>query len=388
MNFDQLSLHPALLETVRLEGYETPTPIQIQAIPHVLEGRDLLGCAQTGTGKTAAFALPILHRMASTLGRGRDPRVLVLVPTRELATQVSESFKTYGKKLGVRSAVVFGGVGQGAQTAALRAGLDVLVACPGRLLDLHAQRLLSLRSVEVLVLDEADRMLDMGFIHPIRRIVGECSGRKQTLLFSATMPTAIRSLAESLLKNPAQVSVTPAASTAPLIEQHVFFVERSDKVDVLTRVLCESDVERAIVFTRTKHGADRLAKRLERSSIEPAVLHGNKSQNARLRALARFRDGVVRVLVATDVAARGIDIDGVSHVVNFDVPNDPESYVHRIGRTGRAGASGFSLSLCDSEERGLLRDIERLTKKPMKVLRELPLPLAQAKREASVEPRA
>lgn len=372
MNFEELKLHPALLETVHREGYERPTPIQAQAIPHVLAGRDLLGCAQTGTGKTAAFALPILHRLAAAPRRGREPRVLVLVPTRELASQVGDSFTTYGRRLGVRCAVVFGGVGQGAQVSALRAGVDVLVATPGRLLDLYDQEHLELRSVEVLVLDEADRMLDMGFIKPIREILAELPKQRQNLLFSATMPAAIRSLADGVLRDPARVSVTPVASTAPLIEQEVCFVKQAEKPDALARVLGQPDVERAIVFTRTKHGADKLAKKLGRVSIGAEVIHGNKSQNARLRALANFRDGRVRVLVATDVMARGIDVDGISHVVNYDVPNDPESYVHRIGRTGRAGASGRALSFCDDAERALLRDIERLTKKPMTVLRELP----------------
>ena len=372
MSFEELKLHPALLETVHQEGYESPTPIQTQAIPSVLAGRDLLGCAQTGTGKTAAFALPILHRLAAAPKRSREPRVLVLVPTRELASQVGDSFTTYGRRLGVRCAVIFGGVGQGSQVSALRAGVDVLVATPGRLLDLFDQEHLELRSVEVLVLDEADRMLDMGFVKPIREILAELPKQRQNLLFSATMPAAIRALADGVLRDPARVSVTPVASTAPLIEQEVCFVRQADKPDALARVLGQPEVERAIVFTRTKHGADKLAKKLGRVSIGAEVIHGNKSQNARLRALANFRDGRVRVLVATDVMARGIDVDGISHVVNYDVPNDPESYVHRIGRTGRAGATGRALSFCDDAERTLLRDIERLTKKPMTILRDLP----------------
>jgi ATP-dependent RNA helicase RhlE len=370
--FEELSLHPALLEAIRDQGYQTPTPIQSQAIPPILEGRDLLGCAQTGTGKTAAFALPTLQRLARSPRTGRAPRVLVLVPTRELAGQVGESFVNYGGKLGVRCAVVFGGVGQGAQVAALRDGVDVLVATPGRLLDLHDQRHVALGSIEVLVLDEADRMLDMGFIRPIRQVLGLLPKRRQNLLFSATMPPEIRSLAASLLHEPAQVSVTPVASTAPLIEQQVCFVPQGDKPDALARVLSQPDIERAIVFTRTKHGADKLAKKLSRVQIAAEVIHGNKSQNARLRALANFKSGAVRVLVATDVVARGIDVEGISHVVNYDIPNEPESYVHRIGRTGRAGATGRAVSFCDETERSYLRDIERLTRKPMQVVQQLP----------------
>jgi ATP-dependent RNA helicase RhlE len=372
LSFEVLQIHPALLETVKAEGYTTPTPIQAQAIPHVLAGKDLLGCAQTGTGKTAAFALPILHRLAAQPRRNKEPRVLVLVPTRELAIQVAESFTIYGKRLGMRCAVVYGGVGQGAQVSAMRAGVDVLVATPGRLLDLYDQRHLELRSVEVLVLDEADRMLDMGFIRPIRDIVAELPRERQNLMFSATMPEAIRGLANSILRSPAYVSVTPVASTVPLIEQQVYFVDQAVKIDLLAHVLSQPEAERVIVFTRTKHGADKVAKRLGRSRIDAAVIHGNKSQNARQRALSNFRDGQVRVLIATDVAARGIDVDGISHVVNFDVPHEPESYVHRIGRTGRAGATGLAMSFCDHAERGLLRDIERLTKKPMNVVREHP----------------
>ena len=369
MKFEDLRLHPALLGAVHHEGYREPTPIQAQAIPHLLQGRDLLGCAQTGTGKTAAFALPILHRLATAPGRGRQPRALVVVPTRELAVQVAQRFETYGRRVGARCAAVFGGVGQGAQAAALRGGLDVLVATPGRLLDLHDQHLVELHSVEVLVLDEADRMLDMGFIRPIRRIAAALPSRRQTVMFSATMPAAIRGLAGSLLRDPVQVGVAPSAPAAPRIEQQVYFVKQAEKIDLLADVLSRPEAERVIVFTRTKHGADKVARKLERSRIEAAVIHGNKSQNARLQALSCFRSGRVRVLVATDVAARGLDVDGISHVVNYDVPSEPESYVHRIGRTGRAGASGLALSFCADDERPLLRDIERLTRSPMTVLR-------------------
>jgi len=369
VTFEELRLHPALLATVRHERYREPTPIQAQAIPRLLEGRDLLGCAQTGTGKTAAFALPILHRLAAEPRQGRAPRVLVLVPTRELAGQVAERFTAYGRRLGARCAAIFGGVGQGAQAAALRGGLDVLVATPGRLMDLYDQHLLELHSVEVLVLDEADRMLDMGFIRPIRQIAAALPARRQTVMFSATMPAAIRGLAGSLLRSPAQVSVAPAAPAAPLVEQQVYFVKQAEKIDLLADVLGRPGSERVLVFTRTKHGADKVARKLGHASIETEVIHGNKSQGARLQALSRFKSGRVRVLVATDVAARGLDVDGISHVVNYDVPTEPESYVHRNGRTGRAGASGLALSFCDDAERPLLRDIERFTRKPMTVLR-------------------
>jgi len=374
VKFEELRLHPALLAAVQHEGYREPTPIQAQAIPHLLEGRDLLGCAQTGTGKTAAFALPILHRLEAGPRGSRQPRALVLVPTRELAAQVAESFSTYGRRLGARCAAVFGGVGQGAQVSALRAGLDVLVATPGRLLDLYDQHALELHSVEALVLDEADRMLDMGFIRPIRKIAATLPVRRQTVMFSATMPAAIRELAGALLRSPAQVSVAPSAPAAPLVEQQVYFVKQAEKIDLLADVLGRPEAERVIVFTRTKHGADKVARKLDRSSIQADVIHGNKSQNARLQALARFKSGKVRVLIATDVAARGLDVDGISHVVNYDVPTEPESYVHRIGRTGRAGAAGLALSFCDDGERSLLRDIERLTRKPMTVLRGHTLP--------------
>ena len=374
MTFEELRLHPALLAAVRHEGHRVPTPIQAQAIPHLLEGRDLMGCAQAGTGKTAAFALPILHRLAAEPRRGRPPRALVLVPTRELAGQVAEGFTNYGRRLGARCAAVFGGVGQDAQVVALRGGLDVLVATPGRLLDLYDQHLLELHSVEVLVLDEADRMLDMGFLRPIRQIAATLPSRRQTVMFSATMPAAVRGLAGSLLRSPAQVSVSTAAPAAPRVEQHVYFVKQAEKIDLLADVLGRPGSERVIVFTRTRHGADKVARKLGHASIEAAVIHGSKSQNACLQALSRFKSGRVRVLVATDVAARGLDVDGISRVVNYDVPTEPESYVHRIGRTGRAGASGQALSFCDDAERPLLRDIERFTREPMAVLRGQTLP--------------
>ncbi len=378
MQFNELQLHPVLLEAVSHQGYTTPTPIQAQAIPHVLSGKDLLACAQTGTGKTAAFALPILHRLMGSPRQGRAPRVLVLVPTRELATQVAESFKSYGGRSGLRTAVVIGGVSQAGQERDLRAGVDVLVAAPGRLLDLFDQGLVDLGRIEVLVLDEADRMLDMGFIKPIREIVAELPKVRQNLMFSATMPESIRSLANSILRSPAFVAVQPVASTVETIAQSVYFVDRGVKMSLLMHVLEQPDAQRAIVFTRTKHGANRVVEKLKRARIEAEAIHGNKSQNARQRALAGFKTGRTRVLVATDVAARGIDVDAVSHVVNFDIPHEPESYVHRIGRTGRAGQGGVALSFCDREERPLLRDIERLIRKPIDVVREHPYAERQA----------
>jgi ATP-dependent RNA helicase RhlE len=366
VEFEELRLRPALLAAVQHEGYREPTPIQAQAIPHILEGRDLLGCAQAGTGKTAAFALPILHRIAAEARRDRPPRALVLVPTRELAGQVAERFTAYGRRVGARCAAAFGGVGQEAQVAALRDGLDVLVATPESLLDLYDQHLVELHSVGVLVLDEADRMLDMGFIKPIRRVVAAVPSRRQTVMFSATMPAAIRGLAGSLLRNPAQVSVAPSVPATPLVEQQVYYVKQAEKIDLLADVLSRPEAKRVIVFTRTKHGADKVARKLARSDIEAAVIHGNQSQHARLQALSHFKNGRVRVLVATDVAARGLDVEGISHVVNYDVPSEPERYVHRIGR---AGAAGLALSFCADGERTLVRDIEKLTREPMTVLR-------------------
>ncbi len=345
-----------------------PTPIQAKAIPPILEGKDLLGCAQTGTGKTAAFALPILHQlMNAPVDKTRRgpvlPRVLVLSPTRELATQIGESFATYGRHTGLNHTVIFGGVSQFHQVRALQRGVDILVATPGRLMDLMEQRHVNLSAVKVFVLDEADRMLDMGFIQPIRRIASAVPAGRQTLLFSATMPKEIMHLADSLLKNPVKVAVAPVASTAALIEQSVYMVQRERKPALLEHLLNDPAVTRVLVFTRTKHGADRLMKRLIQSGVPSDAIHGNKAQNARQRALDQFRSGRSRVLVATDVAARGLDVDGITHVFNYDLPNEPESYVHRIGRTGRAGASGMAISFCDSEERGFLRDIERLTGK-------------------------
>jgi ATP-dependent RNA helicase RhlE len=362
MQFAELNLIAPLLKAVEAEGYLEPTPIQAQAIPHVLEGRDLLGCAQTGTGKTAAFALPILQRLAmgGSIKGKRPIRTLILTPTRELASQIQASFQTYGRGLGLYHAVIFGGVGQNPQVELLRRGIDVLVATPGRLLDLAAQREVDLSRLEIFVLDEADRMLDMGFLPDVRRVLAMLPQKRQTLFFSATMPPDIAELAKRILTDPVRVAVAPVATTAEKIRQSVFFVAKNDKRALLEHVLADPAMDRVLVFTRTKHGANRVAAQLAKARIQAEAIHGNKSQNARERALASFKKGSTRVLVATDIAARGIDVEGITHVVNFDLPEVPESYVHRIGRTARAGAEGIAFSFCDSEERGLLRDIERL----------------------------
>ncbi|MEZ4313352.1 MAG: DEAD/DEAH box helicase [Polyangiaceae bacterium] len=364
-------LHEPLLRAIAAEGYETPTPIQQQAIPPILEGRDILGCAQTGTGKTAAFALPLLQRLATTApprrerthreaSRARPIRALILTPTRELAAQIGESFASYGRHLPLRHTVIFGGVGQSGQERALAQKPEILVATPGRLLDLLQQGRVSLGEIEIFVLDEADRMLDMGFIHDVRRVLQHLPARRQSLFFSATMPRDILELSATILTNPARVAVTPISSTAEKVEQKVFFIDKPGKRALLEKVLGDPTIERALVFTRTKHGANRVAEHLSRARIVAEVIHGNKSQNARERALKSFKSGTARVLVATDIAARGIDVEGVSHVINFDLPDVPESYVHRIGRTARAGASGVAFSFCDPEELAMLTAIERL----------------------------
>jgi ATP-dependent RNA helicase RhlE len=364
MIFSELRLIDPLLRAVAAEGYHTPTPIQAQAIPLVLDGRDVCGVAQTGTGKTAAFALPILQ-LLSARPRSQNVRVLILAPTRELASQIGESFTVYGKNLHLRNTVIFGGVGQEPQVAAVRRGVDVLVATPGRLLDLLQQRLVSLAHVEILVLDEADRMLDMGFIHDVKRIIAAVPRKRQTLFFSATMPDEVVALSKSILTDPARVEVTPPATTVERIEQYVFHVEKSDKPRLLRHLLADKAMARVLVFTRTKHGANKVVKELVRNQISAEPIHGNKSQSARERALAGFKSGDVRVLVATDIAARGIDVDGISHVVNYELPNITDTYVHRIGRTARAGSAGIALSFCDSEERTFLRDIERAIRKTL-----------------------
>ena len=372
MPFRQLSLIEPLLRAIHSEGYTIPTAIQKQAIPHVLAGKDLMGCAQTGTGKTAAFALPILQRLlanplpAKPGARGPDShvrpiRVLVLTPTRELAAQIGESFRVYGQHTGLRQTVIFGGVGQRPQEQALRKGIDILVATPGRLLDLMNQRLLSLGRVEIFVLDEADRMLDMGFIHDIRRVIAVLPTHRQTLMFSATMPREIRSLADMILQKPVEVKIATESPAADTVGQTLYHVEPGLKPVLLEHLLQDAAIiTRALVFTRTKHGGDKVVKRLCRANIAAEAIHSNKSQNARTRALDNFKKGATRVLVASDIAARGLDVDNISHVINYDLPNESETYVHRIGRTGRAGMQGLAISFCSDDQRDLLRDIERL----------------------------
>jgi ATP-dependent RNA helicase RhlE len=371
MKFVELGLAETLLRAIAAQGYDTPTGIQAVAIPPILAGRDVLGCAQTGTGKTAAFALPTLQRLSShecrVNGRGRKIRALVLAPTRELSLQLAKSFQVYGRYTSVRHAVVYGGVGQGPQVRALNAGVDVLVATPGRLLDLMQQGFVDLSHVEVLVLDEADRMLDMGFIRDLRRIVATVPKQRQTLLFSATMPASIRGLADEWLHDPVDLRVGPVTLSVEKIRQSVFFVDQAQKVHLLTHWLGQTAWTRTLVFTRTKHGADRVAKLLCKAGIEADAFHSNKSQSARQRTLQRFKSPQPAVLVATDIAARGLDIDMVSHVINYDLPDDAENYVHRIGRTGRAGAEGVAISFCDRGERTTLRAIERLTRQTISV---------------------
>ncbi len=372
--FAALGLSEPVLRALAAEGYTVPTPIQAGAVPHVLAGRDVLGCAQTGTGKTAAFALPLIERMTAEPRprAARRCRVLVLAPTRELAGQIHASFLAYGRHAGLRSVAIYGGVGQQPQAKAMHAGVDVLVATPGRLLDLIDQKLVDLREVEFLVLDEADRMLDMGFIPDVRRIVGMTPRSRQTLLFSATLPAAVRHLAEAMLRDPLEVKATPPATPAGTVTQTVFFLPQRQKRHLLVHLLADGEMRRVIVFTRTKHGADKLQRDLDKAGIRAAAIHGNKSQAQREKALAAFKSQHPPVLVATDIAARGIDVDRVSHVVNFDLPHEPETYVHRIGRTGRAGLAGEAVSLCDHEERPQLAAIERLLRKPITVRDDLP----------------
>jgi ATP-dependent RNA helicase RhlE len=368
--FSDFALGETILHAIAEQGHSAPTPIQAQAISPILAGRDICGIAQTGTGKTAAFALPILERLRhskSTRIPGR-PRVLVLTPTRELASQVAQSFRTYGAGLKLSVAVIFGGVSQRPQEIALKRGVDILVATPGRLLDLIQQRHINLGAVEVLVVDEADQMLDLGFIVPLKKIVSLVPMKRQTLFFSATMPKTIAELARTLLTDPVHVSVTPAATTVERVEQSVMFVSSTQKQPLLEKILADPSMQRVLVFTRTKHGADKVVRNLDRAGIEAAAIHGNKSQAQRERALAAFKAGSTRVLVATDIAARGIHIESVSHVVNYDLPNVPESYVHRIGRTARAGAAGIAISFCNGEERAFLRDIEKLTRMSVPVV--------------------
>jgi ATP-dependent RNA helicase RhlE len=381
LSFNNLQLIAPVLKALSNEGYTTPTPIQEQAIPIVLQQKDLLGCAQTGTGKTAAFAIPLLQLMHLQQEAGpkedrRRIKALVLTPTRELAIQIEESFRAYGKYLDLRHLVIFGGVSQFNQVNTLRRGVDILVATPGRLLDLMNQNLLSLRDIKFFVLDEADRMLDMGFVHDVKKIIAKLPAQRQTLFFSATMPPEIQQLANVLLKQPVKVEVTPASSTADTINQSLYYVEKQDKRLLLSHLLEDSNIKTALVFARTKHGADKIAKELTRSGVNAEAIHGNKSQNARQAALHNFKTRKTRVLVATDIAARGIDIDELTHVINYELPNVPETYVHRIGRTGRAGANGIAISFCDREEREFLRDIQKLISKTIPVVKEHPFVIA------------
>ncbi|HTM65519.1 MAG TPA: DEAD/DEAH box helicase [Flavipsychrobacter sp.] len=373
MNFTNLNLVAPLLKALATQGYTTPTPIQAQAIPLILQGKDLIGCAQTGTGKTAAFSLPILQ-LLSEQKSGPHIKCLVLTPTRELAIQIADSFSAYGKHVSLRTAVVFGGVPQGSQVRALKAGVDILIATPGRLLDLMQQKLVHLNQLSIFVLDEADRMLDMGFIHDVKKVAAVIPVKRQTLLFSATMPKEIQHLANSLLHQPEKVEVTPVSSTAETIEQEVYLVDKKNKKHLLVHLLKEKRINSVIVFTRTKHGADKLAKSLYQSSIKAEAIHGDKTQNARQRALGNFKNGTTKVLVATDIAARGIDIDDLPYVINFDLPEVAETYVHRIGRTGRAGATGTALSFCDVEEKDYLKGIQKLISKQLNVVKEHPFP--------------
>jgi len=381
-SFNELALTAPLRRAISAAGYTTPTPIQAQAIPPLLAGRDLLGCAQTGTGKTAAFALPILQHLSATAasdGR-RQVRALVLTPTRELAAQILDSFCTYGKHTGLEAMAVFGGVGRLPQAQKLRAGVDILVATPGRLLDLMGTREAQLRHLQAFVLDEADRMLDMGFIHDVKRIIAALPPKRQSLFFSATMPRAVAALANSLLTRPVKVEVAPQATPAERIDQSVLFVDQRRKDDLLQTILGEPRFARVLVFTRTKHRADRVARKLSRWNIRTDAIHGNKTQNARTRALQAFRAGQTRVLVATDIAARGIDVEDITHVINYELPNEPESYVHRIGRTARAGNEGSAISFCAGDERDYLCGIERIMGLSIKVVRTHPCHSQEAER--------
>ena len=375
MTFEDLNIIEPILKALKAEGYTHPTPIQEQSIPILLRGKDLLGCAQTGTGKTAAFAVPILQHIYNNIKFGKGDRkikALIVTPTRELAIQIADSFTAYGKFTGIKNNVIFGGVKQHAQTVALRRGVDILVATPGRLLDLMQQGIISLKDIEYFVLDEADQMLDMGFIHDIRKIIAKLPRERQSLFFSATMPNDIIDLSRKILGNPEKVSVKPEQATAERIDQAVYFVSKKSKIKLLAHLIQTKNVDSTLVFSRTKHGANKIVKLLDREGIKAEAIHGNKSQVARQKALGNFKNGTTNVLVATDIAARGIDIDELSLVVNYDLPNISETYVHRIGRTGRAKASGMAISFCDQEERAYLRDIEKLIKQKIPVIKEHP----------------
>jgi ATP-dependent RNA helicase RhlE len=377
MTFQELNLIEPILKALNAEGYEKPTPIQEQAIPQILKRKDLLGCAQTGTGKTAAFAIPILQILESEGRSAKDKiviKTLILTPTRELAIQIGDSFRSYGKYTSQRCAVIFGGVSQKAQTDALRAGVDILIATPGRLLDLMNQGFIDLRHLRIFVLDEADRMLDMGFVHDVKKVITKLPAKRQTLFFSATMPPVIVKLADTILVNPSKVEVTPVSSTANTINQAIYFVDKDKKKLLLIHLLKDESIKSVLVFTRTKHGADRVVKDLLKENIKAEAIHGNKSQNARQNALTNFKTGRIRILVATDIAARGIDVDELSHVINYEMPNVPETYVHRIGRTGRAGAKGIAFSFCDAEEKAYLTDVQKLIGKSIPVIQDNPFP--------------
>ena len=375
MSFENLNLMEPILKALKTEGYTIPTPIQEQSIPIILERKDLLGCAQTGTGKTAAFAIPILQILEGGKIYDKGPRAikcLILTPTRELAIQIGESFGAYGRHTGMKHTVIFGGVSQGSQVSALKSGVDILIATPGRLLDLINQKFVHLHYLKIFVLDEADRMLDMGFINDVKKIITKIPQKRQTLFFSATMPPEIQKLANTILVDPVKVEVTPPSSTADTIDQSLYFVEKGDKKKLLIHLLNDKTLKSALIFTRTKHGADKIVKDLVKAGIKTEAIHGNKSQNARQKALSNFKSGQLKALVATDIAARGIDIEELSHVINYELPNVPETYVHRIGRTGRAGSSGIALSFCDEEEMEFLKDIEKLISRSIPVVEEQP----------------
>jgi len=390
LTFQDLSIIPPILSALEQEGYKNPTPIQQKAIPSILQQRDLLGTAQTGTGKTGAFGIPILQLLSNEgKRRSKNPKALILTPTRELAIQIEESFRNYGRNLPLKTLVIFGGVKQGAQENAIRGGVDILVATPGRLLDFIAQKIISLHDLELFVLDEADRMLDMGFVHDVKRIIKLLPAKRQTLFFSATMPPEISQLANSILTNPVKVEVAPVSSTADTIQQSVFFVEKENKLDLLTHLLQDSKLDSVLVFSRTKHGADKIARKLQKSNISAEAIHGNKSQNARQNALNNFKERKTRVLVATDIAARGIDIDQLKYVVNFELSDVSETYVHRIGRTGRAGAEGVSMSFVDGLDLVNLRNTEKLIGKKIPVVKDHPYhtnDLVETKRDSNNKP--
>ena len=377
MTFEQLELIAPIQKALEQENYTAPTPIQAQAIPHLLKGRDILASAQTGTGKTAAFAIPILQKLTqdqAPSGKGREVRALILTPTRELALQIGDSFKAYGRYTGIRNTVIFGGVKQQKQTQALERGIDILVATPGRLLDLMDQGYVRLDTVEYFVLDEADRMLDMGFIHDIRKVLAHLPKRRQSFFFSATMPDNIVALSRNILTDPIKVAVNPISSTAETIQQYLYRTNKATKKNLLLHILQDPEMDQVLLFSRTKHGADRISRDLNKKRISAAAIHGNKSQNQRQKALQDFKNGEIRVLVATDIASRGIDIDRLKFVVNFDIPNEAETYVHRIGRSGRAGEDGVSISLCEPEENAYIRDIEKLTGQRIEDVGDHPFP--------------